>query len=322
VSFESPLALLGLLALPLLVGLRVLAERRRVSEAARFANPNLLPNMTDRVPAIRRHLPLALALAALGALVFGVARPRATITVRAEEATVVLAIDTSLSMQANDVAPTRLQAARQAAAAFLEKVPAKFRVGIVAFGTRATVALPPTTDRQLALTALADLRPGQATALGDAVVLATKLGRNERGSDGSIPPTSVLVISDGANEGGTTTPDAAAQKARAAHVPVTTVVVGTQSGQIQRTLTGGYHEIIRVPASPDTLRQLARTTGGEFFTAASDARLEDVYKRLGSRLGRHKESRQMSDAFGGASAALLLVGSALSALWFRRFPIP
>jgi len=322
VSFDSPLALLGLLALPLLIGLRLLAERRRVSDAARFGNPNLLPNMTDRVPAIRRHLPLALALVALGALVFGVARPRATITVRAEEATVVLAIDTSLSMQASDVSPTRLQAARRAAAAFLEKVPAKFRVGIVAFGTRATVALPPTTDRQLALTALADLRPGQGTALGDAVLLATKLGGNERSSDGSVPPTSVLVISDGANEGGTTTPEAAAQKARAAHIPVTTVVVGTQDGQIERTVTGGYREIIRVPASPDTLRQIAQTTGGEFFTAASDTRLDDVYERLGSRLGKRKESRQLSDLFGGGAAALLLAGSALSALWFRRVPIP
>ena len=321
-SFDSPLALLGLLALPLLIGLRILAERRRTSEAARFGNPSLLPNIAARVPAVRRHFPLALALVALAALIVGVARPRATVTVRAEEATVVLAIDTSASMQANDVMPTRLQAARQAAAAFLQKVPAKFRVGIVAFGTRATVALPPTTDRQLALTALADLRPGQGTALGDAVLLATKLGANERSTDGSVPPTSVLVISDGANEGGTTTPQAAAQKARTAHVPVTTVVVGTQDGQIERTLTGGYREIIRVPASPDTLRQVAQTTGGEFFTAASDARLEDVYKRLGSRLGRRKESRQMSDVFGGLAAVLLLAGSAFSAAWFRRVPVP
>jgi Ca-activated chloride channel family protein len=322
VSFESPLALLGLLALPLLIALRVVAERRRRADAARFSNPNLLPNMAARVPAIRRHLPLALALAALGALVFGVARPRATITVRAEEATVILAIDTSQSMQANDVAPTRLQAARQAAAAFLEKVPAKFRVGIVAFGTRATVALPPTTDRQLALTALADLRPGQGTALGDAILLATRLGGNQRGSSGADLPTSVLVISDGANEGGTTTPQAAAQKARAAHIPVTTVVVGTGDGQIERTLTGGYRELVRVPASPDTLRQVARTSGGEFFTATSDTRLEDVYKRLGSRLGHRRESRQMSDVFGGVSALLLLAGGTLSALWFRRMPVP
>jgi Ca-activated chloride channel family protein len=321
-SFESPLALVGLVALPVLIALRVVVERRRARQAARFGNPALLPNMAPRVPMLRRNLPLALVLVALAALIVGVARPHATITVSKEEATVVLAIDTSRSMQATDVQPTRLQAARAAAAAFLAKVPKKFRVGIVAIGTRAIVVLPPTTDRDLAKTALADIRPSEGTALGDAVLLATRLGRNQRAGDGSVPPTAVLVISDGANEGGTTTPEAAAQKARAAHIPVTTVVVGTQSGQVERTLTGGYREIIRVPASPDTLRALARTTGGEFFTATTDERLKDVYERLGSRLGHKKESRELSDVFGGGSAALLLVGGALSALWFRRLPVP
>ena len=252
----------------------------------------------------------------------GVARPRATITVNREEATVVLAIDTSRSMLATDVAPSRLQATRAAATAFLAQVPKKFRVGIVSFGTRAAVALPPTTDRVLAATAIADLRPGEGTALGDAVLLATRMGRIERASDGSVSPTAVLLISDGANEGGTTTPAASAQKARDAHIPVTTVLVGTPNGQVERTLTGGYREIIRVPASPDTLRQVAKTTGGQFFTATTDAGVRDVYKRLASRLGHRSESREITDIFGGGSAGLLLVGGAFSALWFRRIPLP
>lgn len=279
--------------------------------------------MVDRRPgSARRQLPLVLLLAGLATLVVGVARPHATITVQREEATVLLAIDTSRSMLATDVAPTRLQAARAAATSFLSKVPKKFRVGVISFGTRATLALPPTRDRDLAAAAIAELRPGEGTALGDAVTLATRIGRNQRARDGSVPPIAVLLISDGANQGGTTTPGAAAQKARAAHIPVTTVLVGTPNGQVERTLTGGFREIIRVPASPDTLRQVARTTGGEFFTATTDERLRDVYDRLGSRLGHRRTSREITDAFGAGSAALVLVGGALSALWFRRIPVP
>jgi len=237
----------------------------------------------DRAPGRRRHLPLAILLVALAGLVVGVARPHATITVKREEATVVLAIDTSRSMLATDVPPSRLQVARTAATAFLQQVPKKFRVAIISIGTRATVALPPTTDRELAAAAIADLRPGEGTALGDAVLLATRIGLSERASDGSVPPASVLMISDGADEGGTTTPAASAQKARAAHIPVTTLLVGTLDGQVERTLTGGYREIIRVPASPDTLRQVAGTTGGRFLTSASAASLREVYERAHPR---------------------------------------
>jgi Ca-activated chloride channel homolog len=300
----------------------VLASRRRARLASRFSSPLLLPTVIDRSPGRRRHLPFAIMLGGLAVLVVGVARPHATITVKREEATVVLAIDTSRSMLANDVAPTRLQAARSAATAFLARVPSTFRVGIISFGTRATVALPPTTDRDLAAAAITDVRPGEGTALGDAVLLATRLSRTERASDGSLPPTAVLLISDGANQGGTTTPAAAAQKARAAHVPVTTVLVGTPHGQVERTLTGGYREIIRVPTSPDTLRQVARTTGGQFFTATTDVGLREVYERLGSRLGHRSESREITDIFGGGAAALLLAGGAFSAFWFRRIPVP
>ncbi len=278
--------------------------------------------MIDRSPGRLRHLPLAILLVGLAALVVGVARPHATVSVKREEATIVLAIDTSRSMLANDVAPTRLDSARAAATAFLAEVPKKFRVGVVSFGTRATVAVPPTADRDLAAAAIADLRPGEGTALGDAVLLATRMGRTAHTSDGSVPPTAVVLISDGAAEGGTTTPEAAAQKAKAAHIPVTTVLVGTSSGQVERTLTGGYHEIIRVPAKPDTLRQLAKGTGGQFFAVTTDAGLREVYQRLASRLGHRSESREMTDAFGGGAAALLVVGGALSALWFRRIPVP
>lgn len=319
-SFEWPLALVGLVVVPLLVLLYVDRERRREAFGARFGNPALLPNVVDRSPGWRRHLPFAVLVVALAAMVVGVARPQATISVQREEATILLTIDVSRSMTAQDVRPTRLDAARAAASAFLRKVPDRFRVGVISFATRATVALPPTEDRELAEAALAALRPGEGTALGDAVVLAAELAKRERSADGAILPTAVLVISDGAQQGGKKTPAQAIQTARAQRIPVYSVLVGTPNGTLTRTLPGGFREVTRVPPNPTTLQQLAKGTGGQFFTARTDARLRDVYERLGSRLGTHRKRREITDVFAGASAALLLAGGAVSALWFRRLP--
>lgn len=319
-TFQSPLALLGLLIVPLLVAAYVRHERSRGSYVARFANLALLPNLVDRAPGWRRHLPAAIFLVALAAMVVGVARPHATVSVPREDATVILAIDVSRSMAARDVKPSRLGAARAAANAFLGKVPEKFRVGVVSFASRAVTAVPPTADRSLVRAALAALRPGEGTALGDAIALSAQLGQRERRADGTRPPTAVLLISDGTRMGGRTTPQASSQRARSLRIPVYTVVLGTPNGTLEQTLTGGFRQIVQVPPSPDTLRQVAQTTGGLFFTAKNDARLRNVYQRLGSRIGHRRESREMTDVFAGGSAALLLAGGALSALWFRRVP--
>lgn len=319
-SFEWPLALLALLLVPLLLAAYVVHERRRAAVAARLTTPALLSNLIDRAPGRLRHVPLAVLLVALVAMVLGVARPHATVSVPREDATIVLAVDVSLSMTATDVKPSRLAAARAAAKAFLRKVPGKFRVGVVAFASRAIAALPPTTDRTLAARALESLRSGDGTALGDAVALAAELGRRQHAPDGTVPPTAVLLISDGARMGGATSPQAAARRARALHVPVYTVLVGTEAGVVEVPLTGGFRQIIHVPPRADTLEQLARTTHGDFFTARDDERLREVYEQLGQRLGHKKESREISDFFAGGSAALLLVGGALSGLWFRRVP--
>jgi Ca-activated chloride channel homolog len=320
VSFESPLALLGLVVVPLLVTAYLYRERLRSDAARRFGNPALLPNLVASSPGWRRHLPLAVLLAALAAMLVGVARPHATVSVKRQDATLILAIDTSLSMRAPDVKPTRLAAARAAARAFLGRVPDKFRVGVVGFTGRAYVAVPPTHDRSLARAALGSLRPGEGTALGDAVALGLRLAAQQRASDGSRPPTAIVVISDGAQMSGRTAPQAAAKRARAQHVPVYTVVVGTPDGVVEVPLANGFRAQLRVPPRADTLQLLARSTGGQFFTATNDERLRQIYERLGSRLGSRRESREISDYFAGGSAALLLFGGALSALWFRRVP--
>src|SRR5919197_2470520 len=172
--FEWPLALGGLVAVPLLIAAYVLRERHRSEFATRFTTPALLPNLVDAAPSWRRHLPLAILLVGLTAMLVGVARPHANVSVKREQATVILAIDTSLSMGADDVRPTRLDAARNTARSFLDKLPDKYRVAIVGFAGRAYVALPPTDDRTLARTALRALHTAEGTSLGDAVALSTQ----------------------------------------------------------------------------------------------------------------------------------------------------
>jgi Ca-activated chloride channel homolog len=320
VTFTWPLVLLALAAIPLLIVLYAWSERQRRRSQAAFGNPDLLPNVIDRSPGRLRYLPLAVLLLALGAMIVGVARPHATVSVAREEATVILAIDTSRSMKADDIQPTRLDAAREAAKAFLAEVPEKFRVGVVSFSTRAAVGVPPTEDRELVVAALDALSPGEGTAIGDAVALSIRLGNGQRTEDGDVPPRAVLLISDGARDGGRVEPAEAARNARERGIPIHTVLVGTPNGVVEETLLGGFRRIIRVPPSPETLELLSSTSGGRHFIALNDERLRQVYEELGSRLGSREEKREVTDFFAAVSAVLLLVGGALSAFLFRRVP--
>jgi Ca-activated chloride channel family protein len=320
VSFTWPLVLVGLAVLPLLVVAYAWTERRRVRAQAAFGNPDLLPNVVERAPGRLRYLPLVLLLVALGAMIVGVARPHATVKVPREEATVILAMDVSRSMKADDIEPTRLEAARAAAKAFLAQVPEKFRVGVVAFATRAAVGVPPTEDRALVEQALDTLTPGEGTAIGDAVALSIELGQKEKTEDGTTPPRTILLISDGARDGGRVEPAEAAAEAKRLGIPVHTVLVGTPDGVVEETLPGGFRRLTRVPPNPQTLEQLAAVTEGEFFTALDDEGLRTVYEELGSRLGEREELREITDVFAAGAAALLLVGGALSAFLFRRVP--
>ena len=319
-TFARPIALVALVAVPALVALWVVYDRRRREGAARFATLALVPNLVDRRPGRLRIVPPALFLLALTALIVGMARPHATIKVPRHEATVVLAIDVSRSMQAQDVTPTRLGAAKAAANAFLAKVPSTYSVALVGFGSRAFVAVPPTLDRSLVSSGLDDLVPGEGTAIGDAVRLSAQIGQRQRAVDGTVPPTSVLMISDGAPDGGRTSVAVAVRRAKALHVPVSTVLVGTPEGIVTAKLVGGYTEQIRVPPSPGTLKQIASDTGGQFFQARTSSELSAVYRHLATRIGHRTENREITDVFAAVAIVLLLVGGALSAFWFRRVP--
>lgn len=324
-SFESPIYLLGLLAIPVVVAAYLFFQRRRKGTESRFASAPLFSNLVDRSPGWRRHLPPAILLLALAAMLIGLARPQAALSVPREDATIVLAVDTSRSMAATDVKPTRLMAAKTALRAFLAKVPTKFRVGVVSFASEAQVVAPATHDRTLVQKAIALLKPGEGTALGDAIARSVEVGRAvngpaKAGTPRKPPPTSILVLSDGANQGGRIAPEQASRLARSLSMPVYTVAFGTPDGVVTVRHVGGFVERIRVPPDPRQLQQIASTTGGKFFAAPTSDELTAVYRDLGSRLGHTTKKREVTVAFAGGAVALLLLGGALSTLWFRRLP--
>lgn len=317
-SFTWPFALVALAAVPVLVALYIDRDRRRVASQAAFGNPELLPNVVDREPGRLRYLPPLIMLVALVFLIVGVARPHATVSVPREEATVVLAVDTSRSMKATDVQPTRLDAARTAAKTFIDEVPEKYRVGVVSIATRAAVGVPPTEDRRLVAEALDNLKPGEGTAIGDAVALSLRVGRSQEDKSEAPPPRAIVLISDGKRDGGQIEPNEAAQLAKRQGVPVYSVLVGTPQGVVVEELPGGFQRQIQVPADPETLEQVAATSGGEFFAAPDVESLAQVYEELGSRLGSREADREITDVFAAIAIALLLVAATTSVFLFRR----
>jgi Ca-activated chloride channel homolog len=319
-SFDWPLVLIALAALPIVVAFYIDRDKRRVASQAHFGNPDLLPNVVDREPGRLRYLPPLVLLVALVFMIIGVARPHAIVSVPREEATIILAMDSSRSMKATDVEPTRLDAARTAAKTFLDEVPEKYRVGVVSFATRAAVGVAPTEDRALVATALDTMKPGEGTAIGDAVALSLRVGRAQEDTEEPPPPRAIVLMSDGLRDGGRVEPEEAANEAKRRGVPVYSVLVGTPEGVVEEELTGGFRRIIRVPTNPETLEQVATASGGKFFAAPDVESLGEVYEELGSRLGSREQDREITDVFAAFAAALLLVAATISAFLFQRVP--
>jgi Ca-activated chloride channel family protein len=317
VSFASPLVLVALLILPALVVLYVVDARGRARVGATFSNPALAAAVTPRRPGFRRHVPFVIVALAIAALVVAAARPQRTIAVPVERASIMLATDTSGSMQATDVKPSRLVAVQRAAVAFSDRVPKRVNVGVMQFGGRAAVLQSPTKDRGAVRAAVARLTPRGGTAMGDAIVTALRALKQPAGINGKQPPAALLLISDGASTRGVE-PVAAAQQARRQKIPVYTVALGTPEGTITVKHKDGSTETRRVPPDPSTLRQVARASGGRFFTAADAKGLDAIYKQLGSQLGRKRQKHEISSSFAGGALLLLLLGAGTSLRLFGR----
>jgi Ca-activated chloride channel family protein len=319
-SFASPFLLWGLLLIPVVLLAYWLVQRRRIKYAARFTNLDLLANVVDASPGRRRHLPALLALAALAALIVAMARPQTVVAVPRDDATVVLTMDSSASMTATDVPPTRLDAAKSAASSFLDRLPERFRVGLVSFSSTVSVLEEPTEDRDTVRTSLDSLEGDVGTALGDAILASVDLAPTpeEREQSGK-PLFAVLLLSDGANSTGSE-PLAILDQAKEAGVPIYTIALGTPEGTVEITNDYGETQTYDVPPDPETLKRVAEETGGRFFEAPTEADLTAVYEEIGSQVSYEDEERELTAAFAGAGAVLLLIGVSLSALWFGRIP--
>ena len=304
VSFEWPSVLWAMLAIPLVLVALFVFQARRSARAEAFATPHMMPNVVSASPRWRRYIPLVLYSLGALALILAVARPQRAMSVPRERATVVLAIDSSRSMDATDVLPTRLEAARRAAQSFLDDLPSRFQVGVVTFARRAQVLSRPTIDRVALRSALDALKPQPGTAIGDGLSVAL-----DSRPEGRRVPMVVVLLSDGNNTAGVD-PVEAAERAHGMNVKVFTVSFG------------GDASSSRPGQAPDdqTLRQVAEAADGEFFSAPTAADLERVYEDLGSSITLVRENREVTTAFVGAGAILLLLGGGASALWFNRLP--
>lgn len=358
-SFQNPLLLLTLLVLPLAWIGRGIVEKRRMRYAVRFTNVEVLAGVAAVRSRLRFVAPALLALA-LATLAVAVARPRVSALVPSDQAAVILVLDVSGSMHAQDVKPTRLAAAQRAIDTFLDRVPARVQVGLILFAGVPVVATPPTSDHELVREAAAsagDVNPFGGTAIGDALARAVELGRQVAGTSGGKvalgaarsllaaggtaphrPLVSILFLSDGHQNRGALQPLQGALRAKAAGFPVYTVALGTTG---KTTLKGGGFGFPGgggggfapggfgggfgggpngLAPDPVTLRKIATTTGGEFFRAKTAGDVQAAYARLGSRLGRAPGGVEVTGDFVAGAAVLLLLAGLASAVWAPRVP--
>lgn len=314
--FLSPGWLVLLVAVAAVAVAYVVTQLRRKVYVARFSNTALLGSVAPRRPGWRRHLTFALLLTGLAVLSVGVARPAASVKVPLERATVVMAIDVSLSMEATDVLPTRIAAAKSAAKSFVDLLPPRINLGLVAFGGTASVLVSPTLDRDSVKAAIDSLELQQSTAIGEAVFASlgaiNVFAHATTAAGEKPPPARIVLLSDGANNKGRA-PDEAASAARTAKVAVSTIAFGTDTGTV--TYEG---ETIPVPADKATLSKLAQNTGGSFHVAASAEELRSVYANIGSQVGYTTEHKDISWRFLIVGVLFTMAAAGTSLLWAGR----
>jgi Ca-activated chloride channel family protein len=315
-TFASPLVLLALLAIPLLISLYYGQQRRRAVAASAFVAPALTASVAPRRPRWRRHLPMLVFVIALAVLVAAAARPQRSVAVPVTDGAIMLANDVSSSMQATDVAPSRLGAAERAAKSFLAKVPSTVQVGLLEFARTPAVLQSPTTNHALTQSAFTQLHTSGGTAVGVTILTAINELKNLPLVHGKRPPGAIVLISDGASNVGVD-PLGAARQAATQHIPIYTVSVGTSRGTIP-IKRGSRIVTTPVPVSPQQLEQIAHLSGGRSFTASNAAGLSAVYAHLAAQLGRKQVKREITAGFAGGGLVLLLLGGALSLFWFGR----
>jgi Ca-activated chloride channel homolog len=347
VEFTWPLMLWGLLLVPAFVGWYVIGARRaRRLTASRFAERALFAQLATSLSGLRRHVSMALYFVALAMLLGAVGRPVMGIPLPVNKAVVMLVVDTSGSMIAPDLQPSRLEAAKIAARAFVDAFPQGPKIGLVSFSTYATLMIPPTPDHDAVKQGIATLKPQEATAIGDGILVALKAlpGRTVDvpearpgpfGAPGgppsppsqpippSIPPqpqdlgpAAMLLLSDGGQNAGNADPVKMALLAKQLKVKIYTVGLGASGGSV----FNHQGQMVFVPFDPTLLQQIAAVTEGKFFMASETAALKQIYRDLGRVLGWETRKTEVSALFVGAAGLLLLAGGVISLVWAGRLP--
>ncbi len=336
-----PGALWALVLVPLLVLLYVLSQRRRRKYAVRYASLTLVRDALGRGPGIRRHIPPALLILAIASMLVALARPQSVVTLPSEEGTVILAMDVSGSMQAEDVRPNRMEAAKSAAMTFVDKQSASARIGVVSFSDNAAIVQAPTDDKEAVKAAISRLRPQRGTAIGRGILTSLEaifensdlefpvqpaqpapgqrppppLPRSTPVPQGYFAPATIVLLTDGENNV-FPPPLSVVQEAVDRGIRIYTIGLGSPEGTILR-IQGRQ---IRTRLDEATLRQIAELTKAQYYLASNEAELEKVYSNLTTAIVLRTEKTEITFAFTALAAALSVLAAALSLLWFQRLP--
>lgn len=324
-TFLSPARLWLLALVPLVLAVYVLLQLRRKQYTLRFTNLDLLAQVAPKHPGWRRHVAALLFLIAVIVMIVGWARPASSVKVPRDRATIMVAIDVSLSMKATDVGPTRFDAAKTSAKSFIQNLPMRFNVGVVSFAGSANVIAAPSADREAAIASIDQLQLDKRTAIGEAVFTSLQAIRSFDAANGGAggggaaarqdpPPAHIVLLSDGDNTTGRSVPEAV-QAAASAKVPVSTIAFGTPYGTVE--IDG---EVTPVDVNKEALRGLAEQTKGKAYEATDGSQLSEVYRHIGSSLGYRTEHREVAARFSGIALLFALAAGGASLAWFARLP--
>ena len=326
-----------LLLIPALAAAYILAQRRRQKYALRYASLSLVKEALGRGPGFRRHVPPILFLSAMAVMVTALARPTAVVVLPSQQGTIILTLDNSGSMRANDVQPNRLEAAKAAAKAFVAKQPRSQKLGVVGFAGTASLVQAPTTNHDAIDKAIDRLTLQRATAIGSGILTSLNAILEEFGEkpvalqlepfgvqgqeptpiapNESLSTAIIVLMSDGQSNTGPDPLDVVEQAASRG-VKIYTVGLGSPEG----TIITFYNRSMRVRLDEATLKRIAEKTNGTYFRATSDTDLKQIYESLSTRLVFKPERTEITALFAGVAALLLLASGALSLLWFNRLP--
>lgn len=313
-TFLEPLRLV-LVVGPIAIAIAyVVMQFQRSKYAVRFSNVNLLASVAPKRPGWPRHIAAVLVIAAMVAMVAAFAVPARDVQVPKERATIILALDVSLSMEATDVEPDRITVAKEAASAFVDQVPERFQLGCVVFSGNARVVVAPTDQHEKVLKAIERVDLDEGTGIGEAIYASLDAIADVNAENPDPAPARIVLLSDGKTTVGRPN-EQATDAAVDARVPIDTIAFGTDDGVV--TLRG---DAVPVPVDRESLRQIAETTGGTSFDAFTGDELNDVFDTIGSSIGYDTEQREITPWFAGLGFLLLLAGSSAALVWTQRLP--